>query len=65
MEPPKKLITRIVESSMLFFLSCYLLRAAVNILAEIWPVLLAVTLIIKFAVIIWRIIKRRKDLGQW
>lgn len=65
MEPPKKLITRILEFAALFFLSCCLLDAAVDILLEIWPVLLAVALVVILAVIIWRIIRHRKDLGQW
>ncbi len=65
MEPPKKLITRIIETAFLLFLSCCLLRAAVNILKEIWPVLLAIAILAMAAVIIWRIIRHRKDLGQW
>lgn len=47
------------------FLSCCLLRAAVNILREIWPVLLIVVVLVMLAVIIWRIIRHQKDLGKW
>lgn len=65
MEPPKKLITRIVEFAVLCLLSACLMRMAVNILLEIWPVLLIVAVVVIVAVIIWRIIRHRKDLGQW
>ncbi len=57
MEPPKKLSQRIFEVCFLLFLSVLLIRIAVRLLTEIWPILLAVVLLAVLAVIGWRVYK--------
>lgn len=67
MEPPRNLITRILESAFMLALAAFLIKTAVGWLLEIWPVLLAIALIITAIIIgfrIWRH-KHDKDLGQW
>lgn len=65
MEPPKRLITRILEFAGLFALSAFLIRLGVYILIEVFPYLLiaAVTAIATIAV--WRIYKHGRDMGKW
>lgn len=65
MEPPKKLITRIVEFCALLALSAFLLRLAVAYLLEIWVHLLIIAIIVIAGVIGWRVYKHFRDLGQW
>ena len=62
MEPPKRLITRILEFAGLFALSAFLIRLGVYYLLEVWPYML-ITAIITMAV--WRIYKHGKDMGKW
>lgn len=65
MEPPKRLITRILEFAGLFALSAFLIRLGVYYLLEVWPYMLitAVTAIVTIAA--WRIYKHGKDMGKW
>ena len=56
MEPPKKLITRIVEA-------CALL--AVAYLLEIWVYLLVIAVIAIAGVIGWRVYKFYRSQGKW
>jgi len=64
-EPPKRLITRILEFAGLFALSAFLIRLGVYYLLEVWPYMLiaAVTAIATIAA--WRIYKHGKDMGKW
>ena len=67
MEPPKRLITRILEVAFMLALAAYLIRSAAYWLLEVWPILLTIAIIVAAAVIgfrIWRH-KHDKDLGQW
>ena len=59
MEPPKKLITRIVEACALLALSAFLLRL------EIWVYLLIIVVIAALGVIGWRIYKFYRSQGKW
>lgn len=65
MEPPKKLITRILEFAFLLALSAYLIRTAACWIREVWPILLAITIVITAIIIIYRIWKHKHDLGEW
>lgn len=65
MEPPKKLINRIVEACALLALSAFLLRLAVAYLLEIWVYLLIIVVIAALGVIGWRIYKFYRSQGKW
>ena len=62
---PKNLLTIILESAFLFFLSASLIRMGVNILIEIWPALLIIAIVILIITICWRIWKHMHDMGKW
>lgn len=62
---PKNLLTLMLESAFLFFLSAFLIRMAVNILTEIWPALLVIAIVIFILLIGWRIWKHLHDMGKW
>ena len=62
---PKNLLTLILESAFLFFLSAFLIRMAVNILTEIWPALLVIAIVILILLIGWRIWRHLRDMGKW
>lgn len=67
MEPPRNLISRILEAAFMLALAAFLIKTAVGWILEIWPVLLTIALIITAIIIgfrIWRH-KHDKDLGQW
>lgn len=66
MEPPKRLITKILETAFMLALSAYLIRTAVYWIKEVWPILLTITLLIIAIIIgfrIWR--HKHDDLGKW
>lgn len=65
MEPPKKLITRIVEACALLALSAFLLRLAVAYLLEIWVYLLVIVVIAIATIIGWRVYKFYRSQGKW
>jgi hypothetical protein len=65
LEPPKKLITRIVEACALLALSAFLLRLAVAYLLEIWVYLLVIAVIAIAGVIGWRVYKFYRSQGKW
>lgn len=65
MEPPKRLITRILEFAGLFALSAFLIRLGVYYLLEVWPYLLFIAIIVLASVIGWRVYKHRRDMGKW
>lgn len=48
-------------------LSSYLIKTAAYWIQEVWPVLLAIALVIAAMIVIYRIWKHKhdKDLGQW
>ena len=62
---PKNLLTLILESAFLFFLSAFLIRMAVNILIEIWPALLITAIVILTIITGWRIWRHLHDMGKW
>ncbi len=62
---PKNLLTLMLESAFLFFLSAFLIRMAVNILTEIWPALLVIAIVILILLIGWRIWRHLHDMGKW
>ena len=62
---PKNLLTLILESAFLFFLSAFLIRMAVNILIEIWPALLITAIVILTIIAGWRIWRHLHDMGKW
>lgn len=65
MEPPKGLITRILELACLFALSAFLIRLGVYYLLEVWPYLLIIAIIVLASVIGWRIYKHHRNMGKW
>ncbi len=58
-QPPKKLITRILEFAVMFALSALLIRIGICLIAEIWYVLLIGAIVIVIAVVCWRIYANR------
>jgi len=64
-EPPKRLITRILEFAFMLALSAFLINIAAYWILEVWPILLAIALVIVAITIIYRIWKHRHDLGKW
>lgn len=65
MQPPKSLITRILELAGLFALSAFLIRLGVYYLLEVWPYLLVITIIVLASIIGWRVYKHKQDMGKW
>lgn len=66
MEPPKRLITRILEAAFMLALSAYLIKSAAYWLLEVWPILLTIAIISVVAIIGFRIWKyKHDDLGKW
>ncbi|NBI88212.1 hypothetical protein D3Z47_19290 [Lachnospiraceae bacterium] len=66
MEPPRNLITRILEAAFMLAFSVYLIRTAAYWVLEVWPMLLTIALIILVVIIIYRIWRHKHDdLGQW
>lgn len=65
MEPPKRPITRILESAGLFALSAFLIRLGVYYLLEVWPYILIVTVTVVAVIAAWRVYKHKKDMGKW
>lgn len=62
---PKNLLTLMLESAFLFFLSAFLIRMAVHILTEIWPALLVIAIVVLILLIGWRIWRHLHDMGKW
>ena len=64
---PKNLINKILEAAIMLALSSYLIKTAAYWIQEVWPVLLAIALVIAAMIVIYRIWKHKhdKDLGQW
>ena len=66
MEPPKGLITRILELAFMLALSAYLIRTAASWIQEAWPILLTIAIIVTVTIIVIRIWRHRHDdLGKW
>ena len=66
MEPPKRLIIKLLETAFMLALSVYLIRVAAYWLLEIWPILLTIAIIVTIIVIalrIWR--HKRDDMEKW
>lgn len=62
---PRSLLSRLLEMTFMFVVTVWLLKAGVNILLEIWPVLAVVAAIILGSAILWRIWKHMRDIGKW
>ena len=65
MEPPKRLITRILEFSIMLALSAFLINTAAYWILEVWPILLSIVLVIAAIIIIYRVWRHRHDLVKW
>ena len=66
MEPPKRLVTKILETAFMLALSAYLIKSAAYRLLEVWPILLTIAIIVTAIIIgfrIWR--HKHDDLGKW
>lgn len=66
MEPPKRLVTKILETAFMLALSAYLIKSAAYWLLEVWPILLTIAIIVTAIIIgfrIWR--HKHDDLGKW
>jgi len=64
-EPPKRLIIRILEFAGLFALSAFLIRLGVYYLLEVWPYMLIAAVVAIIIVAGWRIYKHGRDMGKW
>ncbi|MDE5823263.1 MAG: hypothetical protein K2H91_01050 [Lachnospiraceae bacterium] len=63
---PKGLLNRLLECAFIFLLSIILIRVGINILLEIWPILLVITAILLAIIIVWRIWKFiHSGMGKW
>ncbi len=65
MEPPKRLITRILEFAGLFALSAFLIRLGVYFLLGVWPYILIAAVAAIIIIAGWRIYKHGRDMGKW
>lgn len=66
MEQPKRLITRILEFAFMLALSAFLINTAAHWILEVWPILLAIAIIVTVAIICFRIWRHKHDdLGKW
>ena len=67
MEPPKKLINKILEFCFLLALCCLLINLAMHWILEVWLVLLVLAVAVAAITIIYRIWRHRhdQDLGKW
>ena len=58
---PKNLITQILEAAFMLALAAFLIKTAVGWILEIWPVLLAIAIIVAIAIIGFRIWRHKHD----
>ncbi len=65
MEPPKKLITRLLEFCLMLALCALLINLAARWIMDVWKILLIIILIALTAIISYRVWKYKKDKGQW
>lgn len=65
MEPPRRLLDRILEICVVLALSAFLLRLAVYFLLDVWKYLLVIVIIVIVGIIGWRVYKYFRDLGKW
>lgn len=65
MEPPKNPIMKLPETAFMLFLSAYLVRWGIRILAEIWPQLFIIAAVILVCILLWRIYLYFHNLGKW
>lgn len=61
----KSFITRLLECAFLFLLSVILIQMGIDILAEIWPALAIIAIVVFLLVIVWRIWRYLRDTGKW
>lgn len=65
MEPPRRLLDRVLEICVILVVSAFLLRLAVAYILEIWPYLLIAAVIIVICLIGWRVYKFYHSQGKW
>lgn len=65
MEPPKRLIIRILKFAFMLALAAFLINTAAYWILEVWPILLTIALVIIAIIIIYRVWRHQHDLGQW
>lgn len=58
-QPPKKLLSRLLECTAMLALSAFLIRLAVGYLLDVWPVLAIVAAMAAIALILYRLHKNR------
>ncbi len=61
----KKLINRILEFAFIFVVSAFLINMGASLLTEVWPVLAVIGIIFIVLIIIYRIVKHKRDGGKW
>lgn len=61
----KKFISKLVEYAFMLFLSVYLIKVSVCLLYGILPILAGILGIILLSLIIYRIVKHKRDNGEW
>lgn len=61
----KKFISKLVEYAFMLFLSIYFLKLSVCLLYSILPILAGILGIIFLSLIIYRIVKHKRDNGEW
>lgn len=61
----KKFISKLVEYAFMLFLSAYLTKVSVCLLYDILPILLRILGIILLSLIVYRIVKHKRDNGEW
>lgn len=62
---PKRLLTRLLEACFIFAFSAYLINTAAHWILEVWPILVVIALLIIITIVVYRIWKHKRDLGQW
>lgn len=62
---PRSLLSRLLEMAFMFVATVWLLKAGVNILLEIWPVLAVIVAIILGGTILWRVWSHMRDIRKW
>ena len=65
MEPPKKLIERLLDFCIMLAVSAYLLRLAARWFVESAPYLAAFAAIVLAVTIGYRVWKHMRDMGKW
>lgn len=65
MEPPKKLITRILKFCLSAAFCAFLLNRAAHWIMDVWQILAVIALLVFTAVLFYRVWKHKRNGGQW